>query len=229
MPKDARAATGVEPDKRIDGNPGGLVEIRPDCEPLSRRRDSVRRAGTGPRSDRTLTLATAAAEYVWMYDHRHGLSYREIAIREGVSVGRVRFGVKRARAQETPASSGAGIGHLSADAETQRPPRLVPLFPIGPYTPQSLCPHRMPIEQGSALCCMVCHRSGMDEHPAMQRDPGTDPSPEPRPIPTSAQQREVGARRETRKERRRRRFAQEEGQTQEHSRTPGRTMLVVDL
>jgi hypothetical protein len=47
-------------------------------------------------------------------------------------------------------------------------PRLEPLFPVGYYTPQSRCPHYGPIERGSVLCCMVCHVSGQDDHPALQ-------------------------------------------------------------
>jgi RNA polymerase sigma factor (sigma-70 family) len=89
------------------------------------------------------------------------------------------------------------------DRATARPPGLVPLFPVSAFTPQSTCPHRVPIAPGSALCCMVCHRSGIDEHVALQRDPRTDPAPERKPTPPP----EPGAEsRETRRERRRRRF-----------------------
>lgn len=185
-----------------------------ECQTRSWPGKSVGRVATGPRSDRTLTLATAAAEYIWLYDLRHGLSVHEIAIREGVSVGRVRYGVKRAQAQEELVSSDALIEPLSPSAGTIRQPRLVPLFPIGPYTPQSACPHRVPIETGSALCCMVCHCSGMDEHPAMQRDPKTDPNPEPKPVLSSARHPEPGAQRETRKQRRQKQFAQQAAATQ---------------
>jgi RNA polymerase sigma factor (sigma-70 family) len=95
------------------------------------------------------------------------------------------------------------------DRATARPPGLVPLFPISAFTPRSTCPHQVPIAPGSALCCMVCHRSGMEGHPALQRDPRTDPAPEPRPAPPP----EPGAEsRETRRERRRRRFLATPGQ-----------------
>jgi hypothetical protein len=52
--------------------------------------------------------------------------------------------------------------------EVQRPPRLIPLFPVGNYTPQSRCGHHGPIQPGSLFCCMICHRSGHDHHPALR-------------------------------------------------------------
>ena len=60
--------------------------------------------------------------------------------------------------------------------------RLIPLFPIGTLTPQSACPHHDTIDPGSRLCCMVCHESGMDDHPGLRRDPDTilPRSPHPR-------------------------------------------------
>ncbi len=146
-----------------------------------------------PRMSREITLEIAAREYVWLWDRRHGISVEAIAAREGKSIARVRFGVARARAQEK--STGT--------ASLVRPPRLVPLFPIGAYTPQSNCAHRRPIESGSSLCCMVCHASGMDRHPALRRDPQTDPAPEPKPKAAPEQPRSA---QETRKERRLRLF-----------------------
>ena len=112
----------------------------------------------------------AGREKVWLWDFRQGMSTNAIASRDGVSVRRVRFGVSRAGAYER------GVSKISKD----RLPWLVPLFPIGPYTPRSSCGHQRPIASGSVLCCMICHRSGWDKHPAMQRDPETDPAPEPR-------------------------------------------------
>jgi hypothetical protein len=190
------------------------VDPRRECESPSQWGKSIRRIGTGPRFDRTLTLATAAAEYIWLYDLRHGLGVNEIALRAGVTVSRVRYGLKRAQAQERPVSPDVLIEQHAPNAGTIRPPRLVPLFPIVAYTPQSTCPHRAPIEPGSALCCMVCHCSGMDDHPALQRDPQSDPSPEPKPAPPSVRQPELGAPRETRRQRRRRQFAQQGPATQ---------------
>ena len=132
-----------------------------------------------------------AREYIWLWDHRHGTSAKAIAIREGVTVQRVEFGLERAQAQEKSCPSNSAV----------RPPRLVPFFPIGSYTPQSKCGHLRPIDAWSVLCCMVCHQSGVDDHPALKRDPLTEPAPEPKP---AAEPRR--ARRETRKQRRQRMF-----------------------
>ena len=156
-------------------------------------RRTSRKRKRPPKTTREMTLEIAAKEYIWLWDRRHGSSIDVIAAREGVSIGRVRFGLARARAQEK--------GTVTTRAV--RPPRLVPLFPIGAYTPQSLCAHRRPIEPGSSLCCMICHRSGMDRHPALRRDPRNEPTPEPKPrvVPV-----DVMSPRETRKERRQRLF-----------------------
>ena len=62
-----------------------------------------------------------------------------------------------------------------------REPILEPLFPVTTYDPRSLCPHRGPIEEDSPFVCMVCHFSGIEDHPALQRSQRTDPPPEPRP------------------------------------------------
>jgi hypothetical protein len=158
----------------------------------------VRARGAGRRSSRVLTLAVAAREYVWLWDYRHGVSPEEIATREGQSVRRVRLGLVRARAQEHGDVQN-GAGGASAGI---RSPRLIPIFPLGPYTPQSTCAHRRALRFGSLFCCMVCHRTGIDGHPALLRDPRTDPAPEPKPAPPPAK-----TARETRKQRRKRLFA----------------------
>src|SRR5262245_31277721 len=81
----------------------GRVDHRPDRAgvPRTEPEDGSRYLRTGPRSDRAVTLQVAAREYIWLYDRRHGVSFENIAAREGVSVDRVRFGVKRAEAQES--------------------------------------------------------------------------------------------------------------------------------
>jgi hypothetical protein len=133
----------------------------------------------------------ANREQSWLWDFRQGVSANAIASREGVNVRRVRFGVARASARESSA-----LRQIRG-----RVPWLVPLFPIGPYTPRSSCGHHKPFVAGSVLCCMVCHRSGWDDHPAIQRDPQTDPAPEHRPEPLSQD-----SPRETRRGRRERLF-----------------------
>jgi hypothetical protein len=139
-----------------------------------------------------LSLTILAQEYIWLWDVRHGLSTKAIAIREGLALRRVQYGVARARAME---------GHNPSPDSAVRLPRLVPLFPVGPFTPQSTCGHLRAIEPGSVFCCVICHQSGVDDHPGLQRDPLTDPAPEPKPAPAP-----VKTARETRKQRRQRLF-----------------------
>jgi len=43
----------------------------------------------------------------------------------------------------------------------------MPLFPVASFVPGSACPHHGPIREGSVLCCMVCHQSGLDAHPSL--------------------------------------------------------------
>jgi hypothetical protein len=118
------------------------------------------------RFSRIMTLDIAAKEYTWLWDLHHSVSAAVIAAREGITLHRIRFGVARALGQAKS---------FSLD-RTLRAPRLVPLFPIGPYTPHSACGHRGPIQSGSLLCCMVCHRSGVDDHPALRHSVATDPA-----------------------------------------------------
>ena len=181
---------------RNDDRHGNGEIDRETLEPRRRNRASTlpqKRTGSLTRLTRTMTLEIAAREYVWLWEVRHGLQTKAIAAREGVSIGRVRFGVARAGAQEKSAP-GQNI---------PRPPRLIPLFPVGPYTPQSSCGHGQPIRSGSVLCCMVCHRSGIDEHPSLQRDSSTDPAPEP-VVPAEATEHA------TRKQRRQRLFGSQD-------------------
>ncbi len=205
-----RESNGVKHGKMAgEGKASRQVEVKAAAR-VGQDRKSGRRGGRGAGgsrvknktarrvSNRGLTLAVAAREYIWLWDHRHGISTEMIASREGVSVRRVQFGLSRAKAQER--------GEVQNDAAWAnvngiRAPRLIPMFPIGLYTPQSTCRHHRAIAVGSLFCCMVCHCSGVDEHPALQRDPATDPAPEPKPAPAPAEPAI-----ETRKRRRKRQF-----------------------
>lgn len=75
----------------------------------------------------------------------------------------------------------------------QSPRDAVPLFPIPSFVPDSACPHRGPIQEGSQFVCMKCHDYGLNAHPMLTRDPRTDPKPEPvvveaeEPEPTRAE------------------------------------------
>ncbi len=106
------------------------------------REDESRYLRTGARTERKAwTLEVAAREYIWLYDRRHGLSYEEIAAREGVTVDRVQFGVKRAEAQESELSKDDLIEELRPGGTGDPGFRLIPLFPIGAFTPRTPCPH----------------------------------------------------------------------------------------
>ena len=85
------------------------------------------RAGPSQLS-RTMSLRVMAREYVWLWDYRHGLNAQAIAIRDGVKVQRVEFGIARARAQDKPGDSSTAL----------RPPRLIPFSRLDrtrPYPP----------------------------------------------------------------------------------------------
>jgi hypothetical protein len=156
---------------------------------------------------------TRLREVIWLSDISRGYSIKDIARREGLGCRRIQLGVARAREQAKSlhiralqVSNKLSYRHGNAAAgrvaqgDRRRPPRLVPLFPIGALTPQSACPHRGPIPVGSVICCMVCYQSGVDDHPALKRDPRTDPRPDSRPA-DSVNQTKI---RETRKQRRQR-------------------------
>lgn len=105
---------------------------------------------------------------IWVHRLQRGWTTHEIARHEGLSVRRVQQVLEKRR----------------ADIHELPPlPRLVPFYPITSLTPQSACPHHGPIRHGSVLYCEVCGQSGLDDHPALWRDPRTDPSPERKPEP----------------------------------------------
>jgi hypothetical protein len=166
-----------------------------------------------------------ALDHEWMRKHRQGKAAADIATAEGVSKRTVQLALARARAAEQAADTGCDddeILPIRDDASVPAPRQpwwleLVPLFPIGAFTPTSKCPHHAPIRAGSLFCCMVCSTSGIDDHPALQLDPMTDPQPEPVPAASNAAPKsptgsrsssplDPAAGRETRKERRRRQY-----------------------
>ncbi len=109
------------------------------------------------------TLGTSISEYVWLCDSHRSMNAKKRALRE------------RKREQKIPVTLARRLAALQI---VHRPPRLVPLFPVGSYTPQSKCPHHGPIERGSVFCCMVCHASGQDDHPALQHTYSVEPRSE---------------------------------------------------
>jgi hypothetical protein len=140
---------------------------------------------------RTSGEMRALRDEEWLRLHEAGKATAELAVESGVSVQLLRRAISRARKARESRTQEMGDGSIALnedvglDSATAAPRtpwwlELVPLFPIGPFTPSSECPHRGPIREGSLLCCMVCSASGIDGHPALVRDPDTDPRPEPK-------------------------------------------------
>jgi hypothetical protein len=116
----------------------------------------------------SLSLSVLAREYDWLWDHRHGRSIVDIAADVDRSVEHVRRAIERARdftARFEPRRRSAVDYKLD----------LVPLFPIGPFTPTSRCPHRGAIPP-APFVCMVCHRSYLDAGPLLRI---AEPAPPP--------------------------------------------------
>jgi hypothetical protein len=109
--------------------------------------------------------------FIWLDLICEGLSPASVASRYRLSERTVRAAVEVARAE------------LEAFAEKCRllpPPPLVLFFPIGGLFPASRCNHdRVAIPHGDACCCAVCHRSGRDDHRALERFPAVEPRPDP--------------------------------------------------
>jgi hypothetical protein len=206
-------ASTTSDDTPTGGRTGGPEDIEaPRRRGISRRRgeDSIRRIGAGPGPERAMSLAVAARDYVWLYDFRHGVGIREIAAREGLGVRSVQQGINRARALDAKFTKDDLVEDLKPAHLGALNFRLTPLFPIVPFTPESTCPHRDPIKRGSSFCCMVCHASGMDDHPGLRPDPQTDPAPDPEPASGAGADefKTSGGPQESRKQRRRRQLAE---------------------
>lgn len=155
---------------------GGLLDSRGDQADEAGDADVVAADKVG--GDDSLSLEAAAQEYVWLYDFRRGIACQKIAEEHGLTVRDVRDGIERARKLEARCSRDEWLSELQSGREVERGFRLMPMFPIGAFTPQSTCPHGGPLQRGSTICCMVCHASGMDGHPSLRPDPATDPRPE---------------------------------------------------
>lgn len=211
MPTIANTNATALPSKGRNDQEG---DLRDSCQPAEFRSvpgKTSHRIASGFSTDQSLTLEVAARDYIWLYDFRRGIGYGKIAALEGVTVRQVQEGIERARKMERKCSKDALIEDLKPGALGDLGFRFTPLFPIGAFTPQSACPHRDPIKPGSRLCCMVCHASGMDDHPGLRRDPSADPSPEPEDAEESVEEASRAGRSpspETRKQRRRRQFAE---------------------
>ena len=111
-------------------------------------------------SNRRHKIEISDRGYVWLWESHHGVIPKEITACEGISNQRIQVSYAHRRSEEL----------IDLCNSARRPPRLVPLFPMGNYTPRSLCGHNERIKRGSIFCCMICHSSGQDHHPALQND-----------------------------------------------------------
>lgn len=145
-------------------NPIGVNIHEPDTQALCPRRpNNAKSSSTSCREDQSLQAKTQI-RYV---------SQRVcLAVRIGFWYERKEASGSREK-QSAENSLAAGQGRLAFQIFPQAP-RLVPLFPIGSYTPHSKCAHSGPIERGSVFCCMVCHTSGQDDHPALKYSRAVD-------------------------------------------------------
>ena len=110
------------------------------------------RLGTNPESD------SLARNFIRLYGPCRGMSVKEPTVAETISTPSARPTFLQRRA----------VHPSSFFPHTRQLPQLLPLFPVGNYTPDSPCAHFEPIPYGSAFCCMVCHISGLDDHPALE-------------------------------------------------------------
>lgn len=134
----------------------------------------------------------------WLLRVDAGATVADLAAASGVSRRTVQLGVKRAR------DAAEELAKKPVSPPQPKTPwwlELVPLFPITSFVPKSKCPHHGPIRSGSVFCCMVCSGSGVDDHPALKRNPVTDPRPEP-VAPKYKPKSSTKAKPETRRERR---------------------------
>lgn len=87
---------------------------------------------------------------------RRGEDPRDLAKQMGVSKSTMYAAISRAQLREEA---------------TRRPkdPAVELLFPPINFAPNSPCPHCGAIKEGDEVCCMVCHQTGIEDHPAFDR------------------------------------------------------------
>jgi hypothetical protein len=131
-------------------------------------RSDYRALGKSRPPEKEPVLDKSGQEYVWLRGFHDSASAAEPAVRA------------RNRTQRVPSALARACTVLSNRSFQiiRRPPQLVPLFPVGTYTPSSRCAHRGPIERGSVFCCMICHTCGQDDHPALQINRSIEPNTE---------------------------------------------------
>jgi Helix-turn-helix domain len=105
---------------------------------------------------------TSTKEILWWQLSKQGKSTRQIGREWGVSHTTVRRAIKREDAR-------------------RKLPKFRLLIPRV-LTPQSPCPHDMPIVDGERAVCLICHVSGWDGHPDLAY---TEPVEPEKPKPPS--------------------------------------------
>ena len=76
-------------------------------------------------------------------------------------------------------ATGVDLGRFAA--RVPRLPVLEPYFGPTPFDPFSRCTHGRPVPDGWPFVCMRCFITAWEDHPALRRDPSTDPKREPKP------------------------------------------------
>jgi hypothetical protein len=111
---------------------------------------------------------------------RAGKTIETIALLCGVGLATVHKGIAAAKNRQRQAVQPEPV-ETPAPRQPAWVRNVVVNFGCLPFTPDSPCAHDGPYEPGSDMYCPKCHISGHDAHPALRRDPATDPKPEPKP------------------------------------------------
>jgi hypothetical protein len=111
--------------------------------------------------------------FTWLARSDSGQSTRSIAQEYSLSQRTIQHEIKLAKEEVTA---------FVESRRLMRVPKLVLFFPINGLFPFSRCRHDVvPLPHSTKLCCAICHRSGVDNHPALQRHPRFEPRPDPVP------------------------------------------------
>jgi hypothetical protein len=107
---------------------------------------------------------------------RQGKTYQDIALLCGVSYETAWSGVQRARLRQRPARPAAVRPRLDLAitfGSSCKPLKLLTCADV----------HKGDMPLGTRCMCGVCHKSGVEDHPDLVRNPADDPAPEPKPKP----------------------------------------------
>lgn len=115
-------------------------------------------------------------ESAWLSLQRAGHKPAEIARTLRIRPSKVYAGISAARLREARNGSAAMVPRL---------PRLTMDYgssckPLTLLTCEDVHP-RGPMPRGTTCCCAACHKTGIEGHPGLRRNPATDPRPDPKP------------------------------------------------